>query len=82
MSVNKMATQNAWQHHFLEPCGGGGGGRCGTNCPTEVVELATLCEFDIKKNDRFFTTFCDPYMYHTFSLFYRFHQKKDIKDGF
>jgi hypothetical protein len=25
MSVNEMATQNVWQHHFLEPCGGGRG---------------------------------------------------------
>jgi hypothetical protein len=21
MSVNEMATQNVWQHHFPEPCG-------------------------------------------------------------
>jgi hypothetical protein len=30
-------------------CGGEGG--CGTNSPTEVVEIATLYEFD--ENDRF-----------------------------
>jgi hypothetical protein len=34
----------------------GGGGRCGTNWPLEVVEIATLCGFD--ENDRFFTTVC------------------------
>jgi hypothetical protein len=34
-----------------------GGGCCGTNWATEVVEIATLREFD--ENDRFFTTFCD-----------------------
>jgi hypothetical protein len=28
--------------------------------------MATLCESDA--NDRFFTTFCDPYMGHTFRL--------------
>jgi hypothetical protein len=44
--------QNVWQDHFPEPCGGEG--RWGTNWPTEVVEIATLCEFD--ENDRFFTT--------------------------
>jgi hypothetical protein len=38
--------------------------RCLTNWLTEVVEMATLCEFD--ENYRFFTTFCDPYMGHTF----------------
>jgi hypothetical protein len=44
------------------------------------VEMATVCEFDEK--DKFFTTFCDPYMGHNFRLFYTFHPKKDIKDGF
>jgi hypothetical protein len=23
--VNETATKNVWQHHFPEPCGGGGG---------------------------------------------------------
>jgi hypothetical protein len=63
LPVNETETQNVWQHHFPEPCGGGG--RCGTNWPTEAVEMATLCEFD--ENDRFFTAFCDPYKTHTFS---------------
>jgi hypothetical protein len=40
---------------------------CGTNWPTEVVELATLWEF--YENDGFFTTSCDPYMGLTFRLF-------------
>jgi hypothetical protein len=44
------------------------------------MEIATLYEFD--ENDRFFTTSCDPYMGHTLRLFYTFHHKKDIKDGF
>jgi hypothetical protein len=39
--------------------------------------MATLCEFD--ENDRFFTTFCDPHMVHTFRLFYTFHPTKDTK---
>jgi hypothetical protein len=43
--------------------------------------MATLCEFD--ENDKFFTTFCDPYMGYTFRLFfYTFNPKKDTKDGF
>jgi hypothetical protein len=46
----------------------GGGGHCGTNLPTEVVEIATLFEFN--ENDRFFTTSCDPYMGHTLRLFF------------
>jgi hypothetical protein len=45
-----------------------GRGHCGTNRLTEVVEIATLCEFD--ENDGFFTTSCDPYMGHTFRLFF------------
>jgi hypothetical protein len=45
----------------------GGGGRCGTNWPTEVVEIAT--HHDVCENDGFFTTSCDPYMGHTFRLF-------------
>jgi hypothetical protein len=32
-------------------------GLCGTNWPTEVVEIATLNEFD--ENYRFFTTSCE-----------------------
>jgi hypothetical protein len=79
LSVNETAMQNVRQHHFSEPCGGRGGG-CGTNWPKEVVEMATLCEFD--ENDRFFTTFCDPYMGHNFRHFYTFHPKKDTKSGF
>jgi hypothetical protein len=78
MSVNKRATQNVWQHHFPEPCGGKG--LLWDKLPTDVVEMATLFEFD--ENDRFFTTFCDPYMGHTFRLFYTFHPKKDTKSGF
>ncbi len=58
----------------------GGGGRCGTNWPTEVVEIATLCEF--YENDGFFTASCDTYMGHTFRLFYTFHPTKDTKDDF
>jgi hypothetical protein len=46
----------------------GGGGHCGTNWPTEVVEIATLRAF--YENDGFFTTSCDPYMGHTFRLFF------------
>jgi hypothetical protein len=77
MYVNETAMQNVWQHHFPEPWGGGG---CGTNWPTEVVEIAILFEFD--DNDRFFTASCDPYMGHTLRLFYTFHRKNDTKDGF
>jgi hypothetical protein len=58
-----------------------GRGCCGTNLPTEVVEIATLCEFD--KNDGFFTTSCDPYMGHTFRLFvYTFHPRRNTIYGF
>jgi hypothetical protein len=56
MSVIKTAMQNIKQHHFPEPCGGRG--RCGTNWPTEVVEIAAL--YECYENDRFFTTTCDP----------------------
>jgi hypothetical protein len=60
---------------------GGGWGHCGTNWTTEVVEIATLYEFD--ENTRFFITSCDPYMDHILRLFiYTFHHKKDTKDGF
>jgi hypothetical protein len=58
----------------------GGGGCCGKNWPTEVVEIATPNEFD--ENNIFFTTSCDPYMGHTLKLFYTFHHKKDTKNGF
>ncbi len=57
MSVNESAMQNVWQDRFSDPCGGRG--CCGTNWPTEVVEIAKLCEFDDK--GRFLTTFCDSY---------------------
>jgi hypothetical protein len=40
--------------------------------------MATLGESD--ENDRFFTTACDPYMGHTFRLFYTFHPKKGYKE--
>jgi hypothetical protein len=42
------------------------------------VEMATLCEFD--ENDRFFTTFCDPYMGHTFRLFKHISPWKGYKE--
>jgi hypothetical protein len=58
----------------------GGGGRCGTNWPTEVVEIASLREFD--ENYRFFTASFDQYMGPSFRLFYTFHPKKDPNDGF
>jgi hypothetical protein len=58
MPVNKMAMQNNWQHHVLEPYRGVG--LCGTNWPTEIVVIATLYEFD--KYDRFLTTSCDSYI--------------------
>ncbi len=78
MSVNKMALQNVWQHHFPEPWGGGGDR---TNWTTEVVEIATLYKFD--EYDRFSTTSCDQYMGHTLKhLKNTFHHKKDTKDGF
>jgi hypothetical protein len=53
----------------------GKGGHCGTNWPTEVVEIATLFEFN--ENDRFLTISCDPYKGHTFRPFYTFHPKKE-----
>jgi hypothetical protein len=40
MSVNETAMQNVRQNHF-QSLGGGGGGQCGTNWPTEVVEITT-----------------------------------------
>jgi hypothetical protein len=46
----------------------GEGWSCGINWPTEIVEIATLCEFD--ENDGFFTTSCDPYVGHTYRLFF------------
>jgi hypothetical protein len=73
---NESAIQNIRQHHFPEA---GGMGHCGTNWITEVVEIATLHEFD--ENDRFsITTSCDPFTGHTLRLFYTFHHKKDTKD--
>jgi hypothetical protein len=79
MSLNENALQNVWQHHFPEPCGGGG--RCGTNWPTEIVEKATLYEFE--KNDRFSSLPPVTLIWVTLSdLFYTFHHKKDTKDGF
>jgi hypothetical protein len=65
MSVNETVSQNVWQHYFPGPCGGGG--RCGTNWFTELVEIGVLYEFD--ENYRFFTISNDPYMDHTFRLF-------------
>jgi hypothetical protein len=58
----------------------GDGECCGKNWPTEVVEIATLNEFD--ENNIFFTNSCDPDMAHTLKLFYTFHHKKDTKDSF
>jgi hypothetical protein len=65
---------------FSRALGRGGGGGCGTNWPTEVVEIAILFEFD--ENDRFFTASCDPYIGHTLRLFDTFHHKNDTKDSF
>jgi hypothetical protein len=62
---------------FHSLVGEGGGGRCRTNWPTEIVEMATLCEFD--ENDRLFTTFCDPYMGHTFRLVFTYFTLKRIQ---
>jgi hypothetical protein len=56
MSVNNAARQTSGKTIFQSLVKGGG--CCGTNGPTEVVEIATLCEFD--ESDRFSTTFCDP----------------------
>jgi hypothetical protein len=53
---------------IFQSLGGGGGVRYGINWPIEVVEIATLCEFD--ENDRFFTTFCDPYWVTLSDLFF------------
>jgi hypothetical protein len=40
MSANQMATQNVWQHHFPQPCGGMA--ELWENWITEVVaELGT-----------------------------------------
>jgi hypothetical protein len=55
----------------------GGGGSCGTNWPTEVVEMATLCEFD--ENDRFFITFCELYIWVTLSDFFKHFTLKRIQ---
>jgi hypothetical protein len=59
---------------------GGGWGALWDKLAHRGSEMATLCEFD--ENDRFFTTFCDPYNCHTFKLFYKSHPKKDTKNGF
>ncbi len=48
------------------------------NWPIEIVDIATLGES--AENDRFFTSFCDPYMGHTFRLFYTVHPKKEYKE--
>jgi hypothetical protein len=42
-----------------------------------LVGMAILCEFD--ENYRFFTTFCDPYMGHTFRLFFTHFTLKRIQ---
>ncbi len=58
----------------------GGGGSCGTNWPTEVVEIATHYEFD--ENDGFFTTSYDPYVGQTRRPFYTFHLKRTQRMAF
>jgi hypothetical protein len=42
--VCEMATQNIQQHHILQPWQGGG--RCGKNWATKIVEIATLNDFE------------------------------------
>jgi hypothetical protein len=57
MSVNERQRKTSCNTIFQNLLWGVG--HCGTNWPTEVVEIATLYEFD--ENDRFFTISCDPY---------------------
>jgi hypothetical protein len=69
MSMNKTTRITSGNTIFQSLVGRDG--YYGTNWPTEVVEIARLCEFD--ENDRFFT----------FRLFfYTFYLKKHRKDGF
>ncbi len=63
MSVNKTATM--FPSTIFQSLGGGGNG---TNWPSEVVEIATLYEFD--EHDRLFTASCDPHMGRTLRLFF------------
>jgi hypothetical protein len=69
--------QNVWQYHFPEP---GGGGCCGTNWPTEVVEIAKRMNL-MKMIDSSL-----PPVTHTWvefsDVFYTFYHKKDTNDGF
>jgi hypothetical protein len=53
----------------------GGRGALWDNWPTDVLEIATLHEFD--ENVRFFIVSCNPYMGHTLRLLYSFHLKND-----
>jgi hypothetical protein len=53
MSVNESALKNVQIHNLLPLWGAS---RCGTKCPTGVVRIATLLEFD--ENYIFLTAFC------------------------
>jgi hypothetical protein len=47
MSVNEMAMQTVWQHHFPEPCGGGGAlwDKLAHRGRTSLHILHILCDF-------------------------------------
>jgi hypothetical protein len=76
--MKEMVMQNVCQHHFPEACGGRW--TLWDKLAHRGSGIAALYEFD--ENDRFFTTFCDPYMGHTCRLFSTHHHIKGIKDGF
>jgi hypothetical protein len=59
-----MATQKAWQQHFLQPERRGGGGVWDTLAHS--MGIVTLKEFD--KNYKFFTTSYVPYIDHILRL--------------
>jgi hypothetical protein len=72
MSVNKITTQNIWQHHFLQLGEGAGALSSMIKLPTEVVRI-------IYENYRFCV---GTYISHTPISFYLFFLEKDTKDGF
>jgi hypothetical protein len=78
-SVNKTAMQNVQQYHFPES---GGGGGCGPNLPTEVVEIPTLYKLMKMIDSSLPPVTHIVYGSHSQKLSYPFCHKQDIKNCF
>jgi hypothetical protein len=73
-----MKWQSKTAGNTIFHCLGRGGGGCGTNWSTDVVEIATLYEFD--EINRLFTTSCRSYMGHILRIYFsHILSKKGIK---